>query len=140
MAEESLKLFAYKDDQYKKGRISIGYGTKAKKMDDRISPLEAERELEKVLKQTIKEYGWLEEKCPFEINEVRREALCDMIFNLGLPTFKEFKKTIKLIINDNPNDWHFVAAEMRDSKWFDQVRKRAQRILYEIDTGEFKGE
>lgn len=136
MVEEGFRSRPYKDRK----QLTYGYGTKAPNLSAIISPRDAEIALEKEIKRTIKEYYWLEKKCPFVINEVRREALCDMIFNLGFPTFRTFKKSIKLILNDDDEDWHFVAAEMRDSDWFDQVRKRAERILYEIDTGEFKNE
>ena len=52
-------------------------------------------------------------------------ALIDMMFNLGLPRFREFKNMIAAI---NGRDWNTAADEMLDSKWHDDVGDRAEEL------------
>lgn len=54
--------------------------------------------------------------------EGRRNALIDMMFNLGKKRFLKFKKMIERIEMD---DWDGAAKEAEDSKWFKQVGNRA---------------
>jgi len=56
--------------------------------------------------------------------EGRRNALIDMMFNLGKKRFLKFKKMIERIEMD---DWEGAAKEAEDSKWFKQVGNRAVR-------------
>ncbi len=142
---EDYSETAYYDPPNSK-RLSWGYGTLAPKnaLKDKltISEEEAERELIKYLKNvTLKDYAKIEKKYPFTINEVRKEALCDMLYNLGYTRFKKFKLMLKWFYNKREDDWHFIAAEALDSDWYKkQCKKRAERISYELDTGEFKKE
>jgi lysozyme len=133
MEEEGFRCCSYRDRK----QWTWGYGTKAPGPDCYINTTDAKRFLDKEVKRAIKEYEWIRKRCPFRINEVRREALADMIFNMGLPTFKKFKKMLKLIFNKNDYDWWMVACEARNSDWYVQVGKRAIRICHELDTGEF---
>ncbi len=57
-----------------------------------------------------------------ELNPVRRAVIIDMLFNLGLPRLKEFKKTFAAI---RAKDFEEAAKEMLDSKWARQVGYRA---------------
>jgi lysozyme len=49
-----------------------------------------------------------------------------MRFNLGGTGFRKFKKMIAAI---NNNDFMTAALEMKNSKWFDQVGKRAKTLI-----------
>lgn len=57
-----------------------------------------------------------------------QEILVNMAFNLG-NRLKGFKRMIKAVIKE---DWHQVAVEMEDSKWFKQVGNRAKRLQQRI--------
>jgi lysozyme len=67
-----------------------------------------------------------------DLDQVRQEALIDMLFNLGLPTFLEFKKTLKFVAEGKYSQ---AAEEMLRSKWADQVGDRAKELAYMMDTG-----
>jgi lysozyme len=56
------------------------------------------------------------------ISNIRQTVVCDMIFNLGLNKFKEFKKFIAAI---DAADWRLASIEMLNSVWAHQVGERA---------------
>ena len=47
-----------------------------------------------------------------------QRIIANMMFNLGRPRFKRFKKLIAAV---NAHDWNKAADEMVDSKWYGQV-------------------
>lgn len=49
-------------------------------------------------------------------------VICDMTFNMGLPTFKQFKRMIAAL---NINDWKQAAIAAGQSKWAMQVGSRS---------------
>ncbi len=55
----------------------------------------------------------------------KMNALLNMLFNLGEPRFRGFKKMIAAI---KEGDWKKAADEALDSKWASQVGARADRI------------
>ncbi len=68
-----------------------------------------------------------------ELDPIRRAVIIDMLFNLGLPRLKEFKKTLAAI---RAKDYEEAAEEMIDSKWHRQVGYRAKRLAKMMRTGE----
>ena len=50
-------------------------------------------------------------------------VVCDVIFNMGLPVFREFVNTIAAL---KAGDWKLAAAGLQASKWFYQVPNRAR--------------
>jgi len=56
----------------------------------------------------------------------RKHALTDMCFNMGLTTFRKFKKMIAYIKLD---DWENVAKEAEHSDWYTQVGNRGIKIV-----------
>lgn len=61
-----------------------------------------------------------------ELNENRQHALIDMRFNLGASGFRGFKKMIEAV---KENDFDRAAAEMKDSRWYGQVGRRAKNLI-----------
>ena len=122
---EGLRLKPYKRTA---GKLSIGYG---RNLDDMgISEVEAMVMLRNDIEQCYQElemFSWFE-----DLDQVRQEALVDMLFNLGLPTFLEFKKTLKFVAEGKYSQ---AAEEMLRSKWADQVGDRAKELAYMVDTG-----
>lgn len=57
--------------------------------------------------------------------EAKQVALINMMYNLGKPTFLQFKRTIKAI---KEGRWKDVEKFALESKWAKQVGKRANRI------------
>lgn len=61
-----------------------------------------------------------------------QEVLVNMMFNLGPGNLKKFKKMNKAIGN---RQWKKAAAEGRDSRWYRQVTKRAERLMRRLEDG-----
>ena len=122
---EGLRLKPYKCTA---GKVSIGYG---RNLDDMgISEVEAMVLLRHDIERCYEElnvFSWFA-----DLDQVRQEALVNMLFNLGLPTFLEFKKTLKFVAEGKYSQ---AAEEMLRSKWADQVGDRAKELAYMMDTG-----
>ena len=58
--------------------------------------------------------------------EQAQRVLVDMRFNLGHAGFLLFKKMIKAV---RKKDFHSAALEMKDSRWYHQVGKRAETLI-----------
>lgn len=61
-----------------------------------------------------------------DLDEYRKRVLIDMRFNLGPSGFRQFKKMIAAV---KKKDFHRAAEEMKDSKWYWQVGKRAETLF-----------
>lgn len=57
-------------------------------------------------------------------HDVQR-VLINMMFNLGRTRFMKFKRMIAAV---EEQDWKLAASEMRDSKWYRQVKGRAKEL------------
>ena len=80
-------------------------------------------------KAEAKTFDWYE-----DLNTVRREAILNLLFNLGKPRFLGFKKAIAAL---ESNDYEESAAQFWDSRWREQVGKRAEDICHMIRTGNY---
>jgi len=72
-----------------------------------------------------------------DLDSTRQLVVADMVFNLGLPTFKKFVNT-----NDALRLGQFdrAADEMEDSIWFRQTGRRAKKLVKAMRTGEWESE
>jgi len=122
---EGLRLKPYLCSE---GKITIGFGRNLEDMG--IS----EKEAEMLLMSDIERcYGELDVFSWFhDLDQVRQEAMVNMLFNLGLPTFLEFKRTLKFMAE---GAYSQAAVEMLDSKWANQVGDRAKELAYMVETG-----
>ena len=68
-----------------------------------------------------------------DLDDVRQRVVVDMVFNLGMPRFKQFQNMIAAI---EESDWSEAAAQMMDSRWAKQVGARAERLRDMMETGE----
>lgn len=68
------------------------------------------------------------------LDPVRQNAVTELLFNLGLNRFKGFKKFINFM---NEGRWAHAAGELKDSKWYTQVKGRGDVIIGMIQTGEW---
>lgn len=113
-------------------KLTLGYG---RNIEERgISSSEAEfmllndiQDLNHELRTAV--VGWT------ALDDVRRAALVNMAYNLGMPRFKGFKKMLSALA---VQDYRTAAAEMLDSKWAKQVGSRAQELAEQIKTGHFE--
>ena len=60
-----------------------------------------------------------------ELPEEAQQVIVNMTFNMGAPRLSKFKKFIAGV---NAGDWNTAAVEMMDSRWANQVGKRAIRL------------
>ena len=59
-----------------------------------------------------------------------QEILINMIFNLGRPRLAKFVKFNQAIYDQN---WKEAAKEGRDSRWYNQVTNRAERLMSRLE-------
>ena len=57
--------------------------------------------------------------------EVQR-IIANMMFNMGRPRLSRFHKMKQAV---DSGDWAEAAAQMKDSRWYNQVTNRAQRLV-----------
>jgi lysozyme len=69
-----------------------------------------------------------------ELDEVRKDAMIDMCFNMGLPRLSKFKKSLAAMATE---DYETAATEFLDSNWAKQVGDRAITITDMIRSGEY---
>ena len=62
--------------------------------------------------------------------DIVQEILINMHFNLGHHRLSLFKKFLKAIDGD---DWMEAAKEGRDSRWYTQVTRRAERLMGKLE-------
>lgn len=115
---EGLRLKPYRCSV---GKLTIGYGRNLS--DNGITLEEAEQLLQHNIDEVIQQAQTL--LFFSTLNEVRQAVIVDMIFNMGLPRFQKFKKTIALI---EQQAWQAAANEMLNSRWARQVGNRSQTL------------
>lgn len=116
---EDLKLKPYLCPA---GKLTIGYGYN---LEDGIPEFIADDLLE--YKVTIalgdfRDIFGLIQDIPNSTNS-RFVAILDMLYNMGKPTFLQFKKMIAAI---KQGDWQKAADELVDSDYYKQVGQRAR--------------
>lgn len=127
---EGLRLTMYKCPA---GKLTIGYGHNLETTP--ITTTAAEWILmddifvvEQALSKALPEL-WL------NLGEVRKAALVDMGFNLGIVGLLKFKKMLAAM---QGGDFSEAAREAKDSKWYTQVGQRGERIVAMIETGQWQ--
>lgn len=61
-----------------------------------------------------------------EYPDAVQKVLVNMTFNLGRPRLSKFKNMIKAV---EAHDWPKAADEMMDSRWYRQVKGRAEELV-----------
>lgn len=117
--DEGLRLYPYKDSA---GKWTIGYGRNLS--DNGITREEAEILLAHDIYEA--ERG-LDAAIPWwkDLDALRRRALLNMAFNLGIPKLLGF---VKMLDAMKRRDFSVAAEECLSSKYAKQVGKRAERI------------
>ena len=72
--------------------------------------------------------------CVEELDEVRQLVLMDMAFNMGVPRLKKFVKMWNAI---HEGLFDIASTEMLDSRWADQVGRRAVILSNAMKEGSF---
>jgi len=59
-----------------------------------------------------------------------QQVFANMMFNMGATRLAKFKKMIEAA---NSGEWETAAKEGRDSVWYNQVTKRAERLMVRLE-------
>lgn len=124
--DEGKVLKPYRDTV---GKLTIGIG---RNLDDvGISEEEAKMLLDNDIAKVEAEIGV---RLPWYggLDEVRQRVLCNMAFNMGMPTLLTFVNTLRHIEH---GEWDQAAAGMLNSKWAGQVGQRAARLAEMMRNG-----
>jgi len=68
------------------------------------------------------------------LDNVRKDVLIDMMFNLGFGRLSKFKRTLQYIKERRFDD---ASVEMLCSKWAKQVHRRANELSKMMETGKY---
>tara|TARA_R100001086_G_scaffold168135_1_gene91352 strand:+ start:1755 stop:2174 length:420 start_codon:yes stop_codon:yes gene_type:complete len=123
---EGVEKTVYNDSE---GIPTIGVGRNLRDRglsDDEIDYL-LSNDIDIVVDELDKVMPWWK-----DLDEVRQRVLCDLVFNLGMPRFSGFKKSISYM---KQQMWDQAADELLDSKWARQVGRRAQTLSEMMRTG-----
>ncbi len=119
------------------GRLTIGYGRCVDSDEPGTGITEEEAEdmlandliaFEAAARRVVGDNIWS------LLNQVRREALIEMAFNMGAGNLAKFQRMINALMAE---DYEGAATQALDSRWADQVGRRADRIAERIRTGEY---
>ena len=124
---EGVEKFPYKCTA---GYLTIGVGRNIEErglLDDEVDFL-LDNDINIAIDEVAATYDWF-----FDLSEVRQRVIIDMVFNLGLPRFAQFKNMIAAI---EAEDFVQASNEMMDSRWAQQVGLRASRLAEMMETGE----
>jgi len=128
---EGVETHCYKDHV---GLETIGVGRCIAEgslglSDDEIDYL-LDNDIVRCIKELTRSLPWFS-----SLDEVRKEALIDLCFNLGLTRLLGFKKALAAV---EVSDWDTAKVELLDSRWATQVGNRAQEIAEMIRSGVYQ--
>jgi lysozyme len=66
------------------------------------------------------------------LNDARQLVVADLVFNMGMNRWRGFVKANQAL---SDGDYARAADEMADSQWFDQVGRRARRLVAAMRLG-----
>ena len=96
--------------------------------DDEVDYL-LENDIVRVIKELSSEYPWFK-----DLDDVRKDAMIDISYNLGATRLRGFKKALAAM---EVADHKTAAEEFLDSKWRRDVKGRAHELASMIETGEY---
>ena len=67
-----------------------------------------------------------------QLDDVRQEVLVNMALNLGRARLAGFRLFLAAVTR---HEWAEAGRQMRSSKWFGQVKDRAERLAKAMETG-----
>ena len=115
------------------GYETIGVGRNISKSgmglsDDEVDYL-LENDIIRVIKELSSEYPWFK-----DLDDVRKDAMIDISFNLGATRLRGFKRALAAM---EVADYTTAAKEFLDSKWSRDVKGRSHELAHMIETGEY---
>ena len=115
------------------GYETIGVGRNISKSGMGLSEDEVdyllENDIERVIKELSSEYPWFN-----SLDDVRKDAMIDISFNLGATRLRGFKRALAAM---EVADHTTAAKEFLDSKWSRDVKGRATELCDMVETGNY---
>jgi lysozyme len=115
------------------GYETIGVGRNISKSGMGLSGDEVdyllENDIVRVIKELSLEYPWFK-----DLDDVRKDAMIDISFNLGATRLRGFKRALAAM---EVADYKMAAKEFLDSKWSRDVKGRATELCYMIEMGSY---
>ena len=115
------------------GYETIGVGRNISKTGLGLSEDEVqyllESDIARVIKELSSEYPWFS-----SLDDVRKDAMIDISFNLGATRLRGFKRALAAM---DVADYKMAATEFLDSKWSRDVKGRSYELASMIETGEY---
>ena len=127
---EGVQYYVYKDHL---GYETIGVGRCLKEgvglglTHDEVDYL-LMNDINRCLEELDAAFPWFK-----DLTEIRREAMINLCFNLGLTRLRKFEKALAAMSIHNYEE---AANEFLDSRWAKQVGNRAKEVTEMIRTGE----
>jgi len=114
--------FRAKVYQCTEGFDTIGYGFAIKDLvlDEDLANIILQRKLESLIRSIEFKFGWYK-----DLPKSVKDMVVEMCYQMGISGFSKFKKTIKLLKNE---EWEKASIEMLDSKWAKQTPNRAKAL------------
>jgi lysozyme len=108
--------------------IGVGHNIEEKGVSQAVSRMMLREDISEVLEdvRSLPYYN--------DLDPVRQLVVADMVFNLGLSRFLNFKNFNKALAIP---DYVLAAHEMQDSKWYVQVGRRAEKLKAAMITGDW---
>tara|TARA_X000001036_G_scaffold433576_1_gene471455 strand:+ start:910 stop:1356 length:447 start_codon:yes stop_codon:yes gene_type:complete len=134
--DEGVEYVIYNDHL---GYPTFGVGHLIKESDEEFgrelgTPVDEERVracFDRDLDIAISECNTLYGESKFgELPDTVQQILVNMMFNMGRPRLSKFKKMNAAVLE---GDWKTAAIEGRDSRWYDQVTNRAERLMKRLE-------
>ncbi len=88
-----------------------------------------ENDIVRVIKELSSEYPWFK-----DLDDVRKDAIIDISFNLGATRLRGFKRALAAM---DAADYKTASLEFLDSKWSRDVKGRSAELAYMIEMGEY---
>ena len=115
------------------GYETIGVGRNIAKSglglsDDEVDYL-LENDIVRVIKELSLEYPWFK-----NLDDVRKDAIIDIGFNLGATRLRGFRRALAAM---EVADYKTASLEFLDSKWSRDVKGRSTELAYMIEMGEY---
>lgn len=133
--DEGLRLSPYLDSR---GISSVGYGHNliANPLPGEVYPLTTARALNILQTDIVRIEGKLEIDLPWvaDLPYVYRGVLSNMSFNLGVGGLLEFHDVLNCA---KSGQYVLAAAAMKASLWYTQVGARAERLVLQMETGQW---
>lgn len=108
--------------------IGVGHNIEEKGVSKAVSRLMLKEDIQDVVNDCRKLPYWN------DLDSVRQLVVADMVFNLGFTRFLGFVNLNRAL---SIQDYVLAPVEMKDSKWFRQVGRRAIKLCKAMSTGEW---